>query len=84
MMRLDESGASITNKLVFIQSVEAILESAGKHPGLDIVALEKARNAARRSLAEEIRVYKKGGDRGQYTATECCPVPLELKFKPLA
>ncbi len=84
MMRLDESGEHITNKLVFIQSVETILTSAQKHPGLDIVALEKARNAARRSLAEEIRVYKNGGDRGQYTAVECRPMPFELKFKPLA
>nr|MDO8083938.1 hypothetical protein [Candidatus Sigynarchaeum springense] len=75
---------SISNKLVFIQSVETILTSAQKHPGLDIVALEKARNAARRALAEEIRTYKKGSDRGHYMAVECRPVPIELKFRPLA
>lgn len=84
MMRLDESGASITNKLVFIQSVETIMTSAQKHPGLDIVALEKARNAARRSLVKEIRAYKNDTEHVQSTAVQCRLMPFELKFKPLA
>ena len=84
MMRLDENGVNISNKLVFIQSVEGILSSAGRHPGLDTVALEKARNAARRSLAAEIMAYKGASDRGQYAAAVSSPVSFDLKFKPLA
>ncbi len=82
-MRLDENDTNIANKLVFIQSVETILDRAKSHPGLDKIALEKARNAARRSLTEEIMDYKKNSDRGQYTAAVSRPISFELKFKPL-
>jgi hypothetical protein len=84
MMRLDENDANIANKLVFIQSVETILGRACQHPGLDTIALEKARNAARRALTEEIMAYKNASDRGQYTAAVSRPMSFELKFKPLA
>ncbi len=84
MMRLDENDGNIANKLVFIQSVETILDRAGQHPGLDTVALEKARNAARRSLVQEIMAYKNASDREQYVAAVSRPMPFDLKFKPLA
>jgi hypothetical protein len=84
MMRLDENDANIANKLMFIQSVETILDRAGKHPGLDTVALEKARNAVRRSLAQEIMAYKNASDRGQYSAAVSRSVSFEIKFKPMA
>ena len=83
-MRLDENDANIANKLVFIQSVESILNRAKIHPALDTIALEKARNAARRSLVQEIMTYKNASDHGQYVAAVSRPMSFELKFKPLA
>nr|MDO8108716.1 hypothetical protein [Candidatus Sigynarchaeota archaeon] len=60
--------------MVFISSIENILSVAEKHPSLDVVALEKARNAARRILCDEIKEYRK--------VTES--KPIEIQARPLS
>ena len=81
-MRSDDGGV-IVNRMTFINSIENILNVADKHPSLDVIALEKARNAVRRMLCDEMQNFRRTCESKQNEMQARQVIVSQLKFHEL-